>query len=251
MVRLCRFNAILGLALVALLSACGVEVVAPPTPTVPSASSEASAQTTITSMPGATRIPAQPTLVPSATIPPTTSPLPSPTPRDTIATLVPADATASPTTESAAQPTASGDEAAITRIRQRYATINGAVAQYRKTERILDGLSTEGGNLVAFYDGATLRKLVATYFGESGRATEEYYLWDDQVFFVFRTDETYDEPFGKVVTSAESRYYFVDNRMIRWIDPDGRQVPATDAEFTPRQNEQLQQAQTLLALLSS
>jgi hypothetical protein len=231
-----QFNVLIYLALLALLCACG---------------SQQGVQATqiATLTPEATRTPAQRMIVPSATIPPTTSPLPSPTPQQPSSTVAPADATetALPTT----QPVAINEESAIALIRERYATINRAVPQYRKTERSLDGFSTEGGTLEAFYDDTALRKIVATYLGETGRAAEEYYFWDEQVFFVFRREDTYDEPFGKVVQTKENRFYFVDNRMIRWLDLDRRLVLSTDPSFTERQNALLQQIQELRAFLPS
>ena len=109
----------------------------------------------------------------------------------------------------------------------------------------MTGFSAEGGTLVAFYEGDALRKLVATYLGESGKASEEYYFWDGQLFFVFRTDSTYDKPFGTVVRTDENRYYFANARMIRWIDESndqGRQLEPLDVGHTHRHATRYQRA---------
>ena len=190
-------------------------------------------------------------IIPSATIPPTTSPLPSPTFGQSTPTIAPADTPTVAMEEEIVTAEIPNEESAIALIRERYAIVNRAVPQYRKTERSLDGFSTEGGTLEAFYDGTALRKIIATYLGETGRAAEEYYFWDEQVFFVFRSEDTYDEPFGKVVQTTENRFYFVDNRMIRWLNQDRRHVPSAEPSFTERQNALLKQTQELRALLPS
>src|SRR5258707_15755781 len=74
----------------------------------------------------------------------------------------------------------------IRSIRKQYAASNKRVARYRKVTKELSGFSLEGGELVAYFDGPAIVKLVANYYGESGRALEEYYFRNEQLIFVFR-----------------------------------------------------------------
>jgi hypothetical protein len=122
-------------------------------------------------------------------------------------------------------------------IRQHYANINQKVARYRRVKKNLSGFSAEGGELVAYFHGPTVMKMVATFLGESGRAVEEYYFWNGQLIFVLQTDNRYDKPFGKIVRKTENRFYFKDDKMIRWVDEKGEEVPSDSAEYAPKQAE--------------
>lgn len=122
-------------------------------------------------------------------------------------------------------------EAAIGRIRQRYAEIQRGLPRYRCRTLSLDGFSAEGGELQACYDGAALRKLTARYFGESGRAEEQYFVWGDHVDFVFRQTERYTAPLsGSVAAREEQRFYFVEGRLVRWIGSDDSAQPVTSSD---------------------
>ena len=129
----------------------------------------------------------------------------------------------------AADPT----EAAVRRIRAHFATIEREVPTYRCRTLELDGFSAEGGELVACYAGDQLRKLTARYYGESGRAEEQFFVWNQQLEFVFRTDDTYTEPLsGRVQHRAEERSYFVDGKLVRWLGPGNvpRAVESAEAQ---------------------
>ena len=129
-----------------------------------------------------------------------------------------------------------GGDAAISAIRRRYASINRATAKYRAVKKELSGFSTEGGELVAYFDGESVVKLTATHFGETGRSLEEFYYWDGKLIFVFRRQETYDVPLsGRVSKAAEDRFYFDDGRLIRWLDSRGRAVAPGRGEYREAQ----------------
>ena len=124
---------------------------------------------------------------------------------------------------------------AVESIRQHYASINQNAPRYRRVKKNLAGYSAEGGELVAYFHGPSVMKMVATFFGETGRAVEEYYFWNGQLIFVFQTDNRYDKPFGKVVRKIENRFYFKDGKMIRWLDENGKEVALDSAEYAPKQ----------------
>lgn len=117
-------------------------------------------------------------------------------------------------------------------IRQQYANINRNAAKYRKVKKELLGFSAEGGELVAYFSGPSIVKISATFYGEMGRATDEFYYWNDKLIFAFRKHSHYRTPLsGKVVRTTENRYYFKDDKLIRWIGEDGKQVSTTAPEF--------------------
>ena len=136
-------------------------------------------------------------------------------------------------------------ETAVRATRSHYQEINAHAANYRQIKKELSGFSTEGGALVAFFDGDALVKMVATFYGESGEATEEYYYWEGKLIFVFRADSDYDGlRSGKIVRTAEDRFYFRDGVLIRWVDPHAEPVVPSSGSFLEKQRECLQNAAT-------
>ena len=137
-------------------------------------------------------------------------------------------------------------EEQIQSIRQHYSQINSGVPRYKRVKKNLTGFSAEGGELIAYFHGPTIMKMVATYYGETGRASEEYYYWDGKLIFVLRRDHRYSKPLsGKIVSTKEDRFYFSNDKLIRWIDENAKQV-ATDApEFQEKQKEFLESSKEL------
>ena len=121
----------------------------------------------------------------------------------------------------------------IQAIRQQYAAINRKAAKYRKVKKELLGFSAEGAELIAYFSGPSIVKISATFYGEMGRATDEFYYSNDKLIFVFRKHSHYGAPLsGKVVRTTENRYYFKDDKLIRWIGEDGKQVSSSAPEFS-------------------
>ena len=120
----------------------------------------------------------------------------------------------------------------ILTIRQQYVAINRNAAKYKKVKKELLGFSAEGGELVAYLRGPSIVKISATFYGEMGRATDEFYYSNDKLIFVFRRHSHYRAPLsGKVVRITENRYYFKGDKLIRWIGEGGKQVSTTAPEF--------------------
>lgn len=126
-------------------------------------------------------------------------------------------------------------------IRQQYTAINNRVRRYKIVKKELSGFSLEGGEMTAYFDGTEIVKIVASHFGESGKALEEYYYLKGQLIFVFRKDQQYDKPMsGRVVRTQENRFYFQNDRLIRWLNEKGRQVAPATAEYQQKQDDYLQ-----------
>jgi len=109
-------------------------------------------------------------------------------------------------------------ETDIQSIRQSYAAINRKQSRYRKVKKDLSGFSAEGGVLIAYFEGQNIVKMLATYYGEMGRTSEEFYYRDGKLIFVLRTEMNYKRPLsGKVVSTRLNRLYFQDDKLIRWM----------------------------------
>lgn len=111
----------------------------------------------------------------------------------------------------------------------------------------LPGRSAEGGRLVAHFDRGELKLLRATFYGETGRNEEEYYFDAGRLFFAFTKESRYDKPFGRVVSTAENRFYFRDRKLLRWLDPSGRPVSPARPDFAARETELNNSADDLAA----
>jgi hypothetical protein len=134
-------------------------------------------------------------------------------------------------TQSAADP--------ILEVRQRYAAINRKLSKYKQIKKNLEGYSIEGGELVAYLEGETVVKIVANFYGESGKAVEEYYYDDGQLIFVFRKESSYDEPrSGRISKVKGQRFYFKNGRLVRWINEKGKILPDGD-QYSSKQEEYL------------
>lgn len=137
-------------------------------------------------------------------------------------------------------------EEQIQSIRQHYGQINGGVPRYKRVKKNLTGFSAEGGELIAYFHGPTIMKMVATYYGETGRASEEYYYWDGKLIFVLSRDLRYSKPLsGKIVSTKEERFYFSNDKLIRWIDENSKQAAADAPEYQEKQKELLDSSKEL------
>lgn len=54
--------------------------------------------------------------------------------------------------------------------------------------------STEGGQAKFYFANKQLQKIIAVYYGESGKNVIEYYLLDSKLSFVFRKEFRYNRP---------------------------------------------------------
>jgi hypothetical protein len=127
----------------------------------------------------------------------------------------------------------------IQSIRQQYAAINKRAPRYKKVKKELSGFSTEGGQLVAYFNGPAIVKTSATYYGEGGKTDEEYYYQNGKLIFVYRRASIYDKPLsGRVVKTKDNRFYFQNDRLIKWINENGKEV-SPGPEYQKQQDEYL------------
>ncbi|HEX5170959.1 MAG TPA: hypothetical protein VFW11_17410 [Cyclobacteriaceae bacterium] len=121
----------------------------------------------------------------------------------------------------------------IENIRKQYLEINSRLDTYQKATKDILGESSEGGQADVYYDGDSMKKMVITHYGAIGKVTAEYYIQETKVFFIFIKRTVYDKPIyekgSKVSAVEEDRFYFYEDKMIRWIDSSKNIVnPATE-----------------------
>ena len=96
----------------------------------------------------------------------------------------------------------------------RVAQIEAELPTLRRDSANVLEMSTEGTTIIADYRGRELRRLQATFLGESGRAEETYYF-DPSLIQVNRRESVYDAPLsGQIEQSTARRYVFLE-----WKEP--------------------------------
>ncbi len=108
-------------------------------------------------------------------------------------------------------------------IRNEVDSINKSAKKYTKTTKNVEGISLEGTEATYFVSGKELKKITAKSYGETYKATTEFYYQADKLIFVYRKFQSYDTQVGmnpppKVVSTKESRFYFVNGKMIKFLN---------------------------------
>ena len=136
-------------------------------------------------------------------------------------------------------------------IRARYAAIERQIPQYRVVKRELEGYSLEGGELTAYSQRGEIKKLVARHYGESGRSTEEFYFWKNQLFFVLISNRSYEFPIASAKTTGretrtQQRFYFRNGKLTRWVDENKQSPSVSSPEALKKRDEVLSFARDYL-----
>ena len=139
------------------------------------------------------------------------------------------------------------EEEIVLDIRKKFGDINNNINSYKKIKKDLKGESSEGGELKGYFNNEELKKIVVSYYGEMGKLIEEYYFWNNNLFFVFTQDYLYNMPKimdgSKVEKIDENRYYFSAGKLIRWLDPNKEK--AAKSKMTEKEKEILQKTNKL------
>ncbi|NND77555.1 MAG: hypothetical protein HKN39_05180 [Flavobacteriales bacterium] len=101
--------------------------------------------------------------------------------------------------------------------------------------------SSEGGQAIAYFIEGEIRLIKVKRFGEMGRVHQEFYFKDDRSIFVLDEAYSYNRPIywdeakakenndtefydPNKTTIAENRYYFEDELLFLWLDPEHEAV---------------------------
>lgn len=142
-------------------------------------------------------------------------------------------------------------EQQIQEIRDVYAKVNKNLSTYKVTEVANEG-STEGGTDKVYIHNNGIVKITQEYLGEMGKRNIEYYFTEKgDLRFVFDRTTHYNSPM--YITEAgegmeafdlkkskfeENRYYFYNNKMIRWLLPTG-EIADYDANVLKEKEQEL------------
>ena len=100
------------------------------------------------------------------------------------------------------------------------------------------GESAEGGLVDIYYEGSTPRVVVASHFGETGKAINRFFLRDSLSFVEDREEVYYARPLGVGKTEVVSRVrhveYYCKGRKAREEQTNGPDGPSVLAELLRR-----------------
>jgi hypothetical protein len=137
------------------------------------------------------------------------------------------------------------EEEAVKDIRMHYAAVNSQTSWLESVEFKSKGWGGSGEMVEAYLYEGQVRKIKVTQPLKSGLHVEEYYFWLKRLIFCFtgkaaNAGQSSDTP----MTDVE-RYYFSRDKLIRWLDYSGQQVPPTEKRFQERRKEILKKAKDL------
>jgi len=125
--------------------------------------------------------------------------------------------------------------AQINQIKSLYSQFNKDSKKYIKKDFNITGESTEGGNLTIYYISHDVKKMVVTFYGETGKSITEFYVKNKTPFFVLKSQVIYVKPIYeknmKILSKDEERYYFFEKKMIKWKDNNGKLIVHNNGEF--------------------
>lgn len=143
----------------------------------------------------------------------------------------------------------------ITEIRRLYKETQDNRSTYKKLTQDDFENSSEGGELTAYKNSTEVRLIEAKYYGHMGKSESEFYYLNGRIYFIFHKDFNYNMPPSESgydsdkTTLKESRYYFWNNKMIRWITPDGNYADSESTEFSKKSTEFSEWATELLGMV--
>lgn len=143
----------------------------------------------------------------------------------------------------------------ISEIKKQYITINSKAAGYNKVEKDIIEQSAEGGIILALYDNSDLKKVITTYYGETGKAVTEYYFNSGSLFFAIKREYFYDKPIyeegSNVAFMSENQYYFYKSTLFNWLDSNKKAVKNDSTNYKEEENSFMAEIKNLKEILAS
>ena len=111
------------------------------------------------------------------------------------------------------------DTAKINFIKTQFAEINKNLKSYKRIEKTDTTETTERNEVLLYYKGKDIKRITATYYGETGKALQEYYFFDKKLIFCYCIDYHYNMPFtvkggGKIASTTEERFYLDNDKIL-------------------------------------
>ncbi len=120
---------------------------------------------------------------------------------------------------------AQNDISKINFIKAQCTLTNSKLKSLKKITKEDTAESTEGNEVLLYFDDSEIKKIQATYYGETGKAVDEYYFFNKKLIFYYRIESRYVVPINvnsnaKIASVIRQRYYFNENNLFMVkIDP--------------------------------
>ena len=142
-------------------------------------------------------------------------------------------------------------EDVVTDVNKTTAKINKQLKGY--TSKSVDDLSSKAqGSITGYYREAEVRKVYAEHYTDTNRVFDEYYFDDGMLIYVLEQDFRYNRPDTLTEEKAKAnndsvwyddkktkleitRFYLNKNKLVKWIQPDGEEVPPASTEFIDKE----------------
>jgi len=114
-------------------------------------------------------------------------------------------------------------ERQVSRIRSGVLRTNKLLSIFKKTTKVVEGVSTEGTEVTFYKSTAGLKKMHAEIAGETFYVKTDYYYSDrGELVFIFSRLSRYNTQIGmtpppKIVRIEEKRIYFANGKMVKKI----------------------------------
>ena len=140
----------------------------------------------------------------------------------------------------------------IADVNKHYSEINNKQKEY-KSKRVDDITSAASGSITGFYREEELKKIVSEHFTDTCRTFTEYYFDDGMLIYIFRQHFVYNLPASyteeKAMAKGDtawyddkktrleiSKFYFSNNKLVKWIGPNNKEVTPNSWAFTNKES---------------
>ena len=144
--------------------------------------------------------------------------------------------------------------------------INEHLSSYKQKAIDLTGVAEQNGTVTGYFKDKELIMASVANFGESNRRVDEFYFDDEKLICINREEFTYNKPRyytedvaqksgdsvwydDKKTVMQNTRFYFYDNRMVKWIAPNNKEIPDNDRKYDYTERSLLNDAGKLVKML--
>ncbi len=142
-------------------------------------------------------------------------------------------------------------EDAVANAMKHYTEINNKQKDYT-VKRVDDITSAAIGTITGYYRDEEVKKIVSEYFTDTSRTFTEYYFDDGMLIFILKQSFVYNRPRTYTEEKARaqgdsvwyddkktrldiSRFFFANNKLVKWFGPDNKEVSNKSWAFTNKE----------------
>lgn len=133
----------------------------------------------------------------------------------------------------------------IADIKEHYSYINRHLNEFTVHEREIPDISSEGAVITRYEDALGMLQMAKlNIFSEMGKVEKSYYFHNNRLFFLYQVDYRHNAPMyaasyldPKKTETTRSRFYFIHNKMVRWIDEGSKSISSENPDFAKKEQQ--------------